>query len=93
VPDFQATYLAMVEACLRTRTHYMDITGEIAVFEAIARLDEQARQAGIMLLPGIGMDVVPSDCLALHLKQRLPNAAQLTLAILTSGQAFRTALR
>jgi short subunit dehydrogenase-like uncharacterized protein len=82
---FIHTYQAMVAACLRTHTHYMDITGEIAVFEALARLDDQARHERIMLLPGMGMDVVPSDCLALHLKQRLPDANQLSLAILALG--------
>jgi short subunit dehydrogenase-like uncharacterized protein len=82
---FSHTCQAVVQACLHTRTHYLDITGEIAVFEALASLDGQAKEAGIMLLPGMGMDVVPSDCLALHLKQRLPDATQLTLAILSSG--------
>jgi short subunit dehydrogenase-like uncharacterized protein len=63
--------------------HYLDITGEIDVFEALAARDAEARAAGVMLLPGAGFDVVPSDCLALHLKNRLPSATHLTLAILT----------
>jgi short subunit dehydrogenase-like uncharacterized protein len=70
----------MVDACLRNRVHYLDITGEIAVFEAAARRDAEARSAGVMLLPGAGFDVVPSDCLAAHLKRRLPNASALCLA-------------
>lgn len=83
---FSLTYQAMLEACLRTRTHYTDITGEIAVFEACARSDERARQAGIMVMPGVGFDVVPSDCLALHLKQRLPTASHLSLAFYGIGR-------
>ncbi|HSK87637.1 MAG TPA: hypothetical protein VK880_04740, partial [Anaerolineales bacterium] len=47
--------------------------------EALARMDAQAKEAGIMLLPGAGFDVVPSDCLAAHLKQRLPSARQFRL--------------
>ena len=77
---FAHTAAPMVAACLRTGRHYLDITGEIDVFEALARQDAAAQAAGIMLLPGVGFDVVPSDCLALHLKSRLPTAGRLTLA-------------
>ncbi len=57
------------------------ITGEVAVFEACAARDAEARRAGVMLMPGVGFDVVPSDCLAAHLKRRLPAATRLSLAI------------
>lgn len=82
---FQFTARHMIEACLETKTHYTDITGEIGVFELIASYDLKAKEAGIMLLPGAGFDVVPSDCLAAHLKKRLPNATHLELAFATSG--------
>lgn len=78
---FVHTYRQMAEACLATGRHYLDISGEIPGFEALAQMDEAAKQAGIMLLPGAGFDVVPSDCLAAHLKQRLPSATQLRLYI------------
>jgi short subunit dehydrogenase-like uncharacterized protein len=78
---FSTTSKPMADACLRTGTHYLDITGEIDVFEALARRDSEARKAGIMLLPGVGFDVVPSDCLALHLKERLPDATDLKIYI------------
>jgi short subunit dehydrogenase-like uncharacterized protein len=77
---FQFTTQLMANACFKTKTHYTDITGEIAVFETLARLDEQAKAAGITLMPGVGFDVVPSDCLALHLKNRMPSATHLQLA-------------
>jgi short subunit dehydrogenase-like uncharacterized protein len=78
---FSTTSKPMADACVRTRTHYLDITGEIDVFEALAERDMEARKAGIMLLPGAGFDVVPSDCLALHLKQRMPDATDLKIYI------------
>lgn len=78
---FVHTYQPMAEACLRTQRHYVDISGEIPGFEGLAKLDAQAKQAGIMLLPGAGFDVVPSDCLAAHLKQRLPSAKQFRLFV------------
>jgi short subunit dehydrogenase-like uncharacterized protein len=86
---FSRTAAPMAEACLRTNTHYLDITGEVEVFEAMARRDERAREAGIMILPGAGFDVVPSDCLAAHLKRRLPTATMLTLGIQGMGRLSR----
>lgn len=77
---FSLTSKPMVEACLRTGRHYLDITGEIAVFEEMASLDNRAKESNVMIMPGVGFDVVPSDCLAKHLKNRLPSATNLTLA-------------
>ena len=78
---FSATSRPMVDACLGAGVHYVDITGEIAVFEAIADRDREAKAAGVMLLPGAGFDVVPSDGLAAHAKRRLPGATRLRLSI------------
>jgi short subunit dehydrogenase-like uncharacterized protein len=78
---FVHTYRHMAEACLRTRRHYVDISGEIPGFEALAAMDVQAKEAGIMLLPGGGFDIVLSDCLAAHLKMRLPSAAHFRLFV------------
>jgi len=77
---FSITSKPMVDACLRNKKHYTDITGEITVFEACAAKDKKAQEAGIMLMPGVGFDVVPSDCLAKHLSDRLPSANHLSLA-------------
>lgn len=79
---FSRTAQPMVDACIRNRAHYLDITGEISVFESLASpsRSEAAKAAGVMLLPGSGFDVVPSDCLASHLHRRLPDATWLTLA-------------
>jgi short subunit dehydrogenase-like uncharacterized protein len=82
---FSLTSRAMVDACIRNKKHYTDITGEISVFETCAGRDAEARDAGVMLMPGVGFDVVPSDCLAKHLKDRLPSATNLRLAFYGSG--------
>lgn len=76
---FVHTFRQMAEACLRTKRHYIDISGEIPGYEALAAMDAQAKAADVMLLPGAGFDVVPSDCLAAHLKQRLPSARHFRL--------------
>jgi short subunit dehydrogenase-like uncharacterized protein len=86
---FAHTSKPMADACLRTGTHYLDITGEVGVFEALAARDREANAAQVMLLPGVGFDVVPSDCLAAHLKRRLPSANRLTLGFQTFGRVSR----
>jgi short subunit dehydrogenase-like uncharacterized protein len=74
----------MVRACLDAGTHYLDITGEISVFEAIMRMNDEAAQRGVLLLPGVGFDVVPTDCLGAQLAQELPDANELWLAFYAS---------
>ena len=86
---FSQTSKPMLDACIGTGTHYLDITGEIDVFEACAARDEEAQAAGVTVMPGVGFDVVPSDCLAAHMRARLPDAVELTLAISGLGQMSR----
>lgn len=78
---FSATAAPVAEACLRADAHYLDIAGEVDVIEAHARRNQRARARGVMVLPGCGFDVVPSDCLAAHLVRRLPGAVHLALGI------------
>ncbi|WP_435184698.1 saccharopine dehydrogenase family protein [Halobellus sp. EA9] len=82
---FEATADAMVSACIETGTDYLDITGELAVFERLRRRGPDAADAGVTLLPGVGFDVVPTDCLAAHLHRRLPEATHLSLALEADG--------
>lgn len=82
---FSQTYRPVADACLHTGTHYLDITGEMFEHEELAARDAEAKQAGVMLLPSAGYDVVPSDCLALHTARRLPTATHLTLAFTQVG--------
>ncbi len=77
---FSATAKPMLEICERSKTHYLDITGEIDVFEFVHQNGTRWTDAGIVAMPGVGFDVVPSDCLAAMLKRELPDATHLTLA-------------
>lgn len=86
---FSRTAEPVASACLRLGAHYLDVTGEIPVFEMLARRHAAAQEAGVMLLPGVGFDVVPSDCLAAHLKRRLPSASHLRLAFQAGVGASR----
>lgn len=86
---FVHTALPMVEACLRAGVHYLDITGEIPVLEAIARRDREAKERGVTLLPASGFDVVPSDCLAAEAKRRLPSATHLDIGFRVPARMSR----
>src|SRR5688572_8632168 len=82
---FINTARQMVDACLESGTHYLDINGDISVFEQIKSLNALAKEKNVMLLPGAGFDVVPTDCMALHLKNELPDTTHLKLAFASIG--------
>lgn len=86
---FSRTANQISDACIRNRAHYLDITGEIGVFEMLARKDERAKNMDTMVLPGVGFDVVPSDCLAAYVAQRLPSATHLVIAIHAGSRISR----
>ncbi len=82
---FSITLKPMISACLRAGTHYLDITGEIEVFEYAASKNDEAKSAGVVLMTGVGFDVVPSDCLAACLASKVPEVDHLELAFKWGG--------
>jgi short subunit dehydrogenase-like uncharacterized protein len=94
---FAATSAPMLSACLATQTNYVDITGEIEVFEAVWSRAEEIRRAGITVVPGAGFDVVPTDCLAAYVAGKLERPASLVIALRglqsASQGTLRTAIR
>ncbi|HKR63640.1 MAG TPA: saccharopine dehydrogenase NADP-binding domain-containing protein [Thermoanaerobaculia bacterium] len=90
---FLHTATPMVNACLAAGAHYLDITGEIAVFESIFARDAEAKQRGVTLIPGVGFDVVPTDCLAAMLHAKLPDAHELWLAFSSKSGVSRGTLK
>ncbi len=90
---FAQTWQDATRACLRNHVHYLDITGEPDVLAGCADLDGAARDAGITVMPGVGFDVVPTDCVAALLAARLPDADRLTLAFGGMNQASRGTAR
>jgi short subunit dehydrogenase-like uncharacterized protein len=85
---YHITAAPMIEACMATNTHYIDLNGDLDVFELLHGYDAAAKAKDIMILPGAGFDVVPTDCLALYLKQQLPDADHLTIAFAIIGSAM-----
>lgn len=82
---FSQTAKQMMEACLKSKTHYLDITGEIAVYELGFSLDAKAKSAGIVICPGVGFDIIPTDCLSVQLKEKMPDATHLILGFASKG--------
>ncbi|NCN11321.1 MAG: NAD(P)H-binding protein [Leptospira sp.] len=82
---FAVTVEIMAQACLKSKTNYLDITGEIPVFEYLHKLESQAKDVGIFFLPGVGFDVVPTDCAAAMAKSEMPDATELDLLFVGFG--------
>jgi short subunit dehydrogenase-like uncharacterized protein len=90
---FSHTIKEILPACIRNKVHYTDITGEIEVFEYIHSQEAQAKEANLVMMPGVGFDVVPTDCLAKYLHEQLPEATHLEIAFESnSGLSRGTAL-
>ncbi|MCI4066763.1 saccharopine dehydrogenase NADP-binding domain-containing protein [Micromonospora sp. R77] len=89
---FAETQRPLLDACLRTGTHYLDLSGEAAEFLDVRGRDDELVRAGVMAMPGVGFGVVPTDAVAVHLAGRLPLARRLELSFVTSGQVSRGTL-
>ena len=81
---FVITAPPMLDACVRAKTHYLDVSGELPVFlEALGR-DAEAHKAGVTLMPGAAWSVAATDCLAAHVAARMPAAKYLRLGMTQS---------
>jgi short subunit dehydrogenase-like uncharacterized protein len=78
---YKYTSAPMLNACLKTKTNYVDITGEIPILEQHFNYDVQARENDIALISGVGFDVIPTDCLAKYVSDKLPNPTSLEIGI------------
>jgi short subunit dehydrogenase-like uncharacterized protein len=88
-----STAPSWVDACLQSGTHYLDLTGELAVFDALARRSGEAQTRNVMLMPGVGFLVVASDCLAAHVAARLPGARRLRIGTSRSLSLSRGSIK
>lgn len=86
---FSKTSLPMLEGCLKSGTHYLDITGEMEVIQTCAAQSDRGRTAGITIMPAVGFDVVPTDCMAASLAAELPTATKLELAFAAISEMSR----
>jgi len=78
---YKYTSEPMVKACLKAGSHYVDITGETQVFEQNFKYDKEAINREIAIISGVGFDVVPTDCLAKYVSDKLSEPKSLDLGI------------
>ncbi|QDR81250.1 Saccharopine dehydrogenase NADP binding domain protein [Sporomusa termitida] len=76
---FALTAENAMHACLQNKIHYLDISAEIPTYQLAAALDQQAKEAGIMIISGAGL-FVAYDALVVHTAKRVKCAQQLFVA-------------
>ncbi len=90
---FKYTSKSIVDACLKSKTHYLDITGEVPVFEENFKLHKQAIKANIAIISGVGFDVVPTDCMASYISHKIDNPVQLDIGVAGVNSLSRGTLK
>jgi short subunit dehydrogenase-like uncharacterized protein len=90
---FAQTADALMRGCIKVGVDYLDITAEINVYRLAERLGAEAAESGVMLLPGVGWDVVPTDCLAVHVARRVQDPQSLSIALQVAGSISRGSAR
>lgn len=90
---YSETAMTMIDSCFRVGVHYMDLASEVGLFDICAGRNGQALDAGILLMPGCGIDNLAADCLASHLSDRLGNAVKMTIAKSNIGRTSRGAVK
>ena len=71
----------MLDAVVEAGTHYVDLTGENHVIQQQLDRHEEFKAANIMVMPSVGYDVVPTDCLNVYVADQVDNPTNLTMVI------------
>ena len=76
---FALTAENAIHACLQNKVHYLDISAELPTYQLAESLDQQAKEAGIMMISGAGL-FVAYDALVVHTAKRVKHPQQLFVA-------------
>lgn len=90
---FAKTQDDLIKACIQTKTHYLDIAGEVPEMERAYQYHEQAKFAGISIIAGAGFGVVPTDIAAKLAASQIQKPDSLVIAYATEGRASRGTLQ
>jgi short subunit dehydrogenase-like uncharacterized protein len=71
----------MLDAVVEAGTHYVDLTGENHVIQAQLDRDQEFKRANIMVMPAVGYDVVPTDCLNVYVAEKIDNPTVLNVVL------------
>mgnify|MGYP001430075596 CR=1 FL=1 len=86
---FLRTAGPLMRAALRNGVDYLDIAAELDSYRLAEVLEEEAREAGVMLLPGGGGSVAMLGCLAGHAARRVEDPQTVRVALHVSGAMSR----
>ncbi|WP_214346997.1 saccharopine dehydrogenase family protein [Pseudomonas congelans] len=86
---FVQTAEPLMRACIKAGVDYLDINAEINVYRLAERLGAEAAANQVMLLPGVGWDVVPTDSLAVQVAGRVQGPTALNIALQVPGSMSR----
>jgi short subunit dehydrogenase-like uncharacterized protein len=81
---FSETAEQAMEASIKFKVHYFDITAEIDIYRLAESKDAAAKEAGIMLLSGAGL-FATYDPLVVHTAKRVKNPVAIRAAFKYSG--------
>ncbi|KAK8074474.1 hypothetical protein PG997_009137 [Apiospora hydei] len=87
---FASTAPPLIAACIDAGgVHYLDISAELGTYQVAADRSDDAKAAGVMLLPGCGGSVAMLGCLAGHALRRIENPTQIDIALRIAGPMSR----
>ncbi|KAK6440452.1 hypothetical protein LTR95_003318 [Oleoguttula sp. CCFEE 5521] len=86
---FSRTAEPLIEACIRTGTHYLDTSVELSTYLLAEAYDLKATGSNVILLPGCGGSVATFGCLIGRALQHIDNVQKVDLALHVSGSMSR----
>jgi short subunit dehydrogenase-like uncharacterized protein len=86
---FMRTAEPLMQACIATAVHYLDIAAELDSYQLAEKLDAAATAAGVMLLPGSGGSVAMLGSLAAHAAKRIAKPISIKIAMHVAGAFSR----
>ncbi|QJR82863.1 hypothetical protein CA267_013400 [Alteromonas pelagimontana] len=86
---FNRTVRPLMRAAIKNNTHYLDISAELDSYYLAEALDEEAKAAGVLLMPGCGGSVAMIGCLTAFAKKQMPNPVEARVALHVSGSMSR----
>jgi short subunit dehydrogenase-like uncharacterized protein len=86
---FMNTAEPLMSAAIASGVHYLDFSAELDTYREALALDERARAAGVMLLPGSGGSVAMLGCLAGHAVRRVNDPLKISIALEVAGAMSR----
>jgi short subunit dehydrogenase-like uncharacterized protein len=86
---FMRTADALLKASIRNGVHYLDTAAELDSYRLAEAIDDEAKAAGVMLMPGGGGSVAMLGSLAGHAVGKVHDARRIRIALHVAGGLSR----